>query len=88
MDEEDVPNFSKLSVIPKVQELQKFGARKQGKIFHQSDHKYCFVYIKVCDCMSSMFLKKLSIKKSWIRGMEIVSEIVFVCLQISFLLVN
>lgn len=49
MDEEDVPNFSKLSVIPKVRELQKFGARKQGKIFHQSDHKYCFVYIKVCE---------------------------------------
>ena len=44
MDEEDVPKFSKLLVIPKVQELQKFGARKQGKIFHQSDHKYCFVY--------------------------------------------
>ena len=48
-DQEDVPNFSKLSVIPKVRELQKFGARKQGKIFHQSDHKYCFVYIKVCE---------------------------------------
>ena len=47
MDEEDVPNFSKLSVIPKVRELQE--ARKLGKIFHQSDHKYCFVYIKVCE---------------------------------------
>ena len=49
MDEEDVPKFSKLSVIPKVQELQKFGARKQGKIF---------LYISKCVNMHEQYVIK------------------------------